>query len=289
MESASVRVWGPIVRIGHWVLAFAFLIAFVTAGRPLGLHSRAGYLILAYIVGRIAWGVYGPVSARFWNALGSPRAVYRDFMGVVTGKPERYEGVGPVGGVLLVLLTVALLANGVCGIALLAVREGQGPLAPVLGIFYEAPPEPGAGRVDIPPSDPDVGGTTIIARTQRVVSSGPSTSHPDMRSGSDLKAVHGTLSWTTFWIVVAHVAWVVGASISRGENLLLSMVTGQRHAAPPLPPRPVLPATTKTAPSSEAPDVPPAEEPRRERGGGRARRREAGGGGGGGRRRRERD
>ncbi len=92
----------------------------------------------------------------------------------------------------------------------------------------------------------------------------------------------------TLWIVVAHVAWVVGASISRSENLLLSMVTGQRHAAPPLPSRPVVPpASTKTAPTGETSDAPPAEEPRRERGGGRARRKEAGGGGG--RRRRERD
>lgn len=285
MASTNARVWGPIVRIGHWVLAFAFLIAFVTAGRPLGLHSRAGYVILAYIVGRIAWGYFGPASARFWTAPSSVGAVYRDFMGVVTGKPERYEGIGPVGGVIIVMLTAAMLTTGICGIALLAVREGQGPLSPLLGVFYEPPADVVTLRQDIPPTDPEVGGTTIIARTQRVVPNGPGTSHPDMRPGADLRAVHGALAWTTLWIVVVHVAWVVGASISRGENLLLSMVTGQRHAAPPLPPRPIVTPAAKAAPTGETTDAPPREEARRERGGGRARRKEAGGG----RRRRERE
>ena len=52
-EAKTVKVWDPLVRIGHWVLAASFLVAFATEDDLMTLHSFAGYLVLAVVAVRI--------------------------------------------------------------------------------------------------------------------------------------------------------------------------------------------------------------------------------------------
>jgi len=246
MSSNKALVWGPLVRIGHWALALAVLVAVLTAGRPLDLHSQTGYLILAYVVGRVVWGVLGPPRARFWLEIGGPAAVLADLRATIARKVERPQGLGPVGALIVTATLASLAFAGLSGIALLAVREGQGPLAPILGGLYVAPRNEAQVRVDIPPTDPEIGGTTIVSRTDRVPSHPTVGEHPDIRSGGALRGVHGLFSTLTLWLAALHLAWVVVQSAVRGENLILSMVTGMRHVAPPMPPS--LAAAVKAAP-----------------------------------------
>ena len=47
-----VKVWDPLVRIGHWVLAGGFLLAYLTAEENQAVHVLAGYTV-AVVVGVI--------------------------------------------------------------------------------------------------------------------------------------------------------------------------------------------------------------------------------------------
>jgi cytochrome b len=262
MPSAKARTWGPLVRVGHWGAALLFLVAYLTAGRPLDLHARVGYLVLAYVIARVAWAVLGPASARLWSEARSPAALVGDFTAMTAGKPIRHDGLGPVGGALVVLLLATLAATAVTGVADLAVRDGQGPLYPVLGGFYVPPEQEQPHRQDIPAAAAGGAGTTIVQRTERVGGRGLD-GHPDVRSGATLNAIHGMLADASLWLIVLHVAWVVSASVLRAENLILSMVTGRKHASPPVQPPPVTAQAASAAASSATAD-PPATQPRTE-------------------------
>lgn len=244
MATSSDRVFGPLVRIGHWAGALAFLVAYLTAGRPLPLHTQIGYALSAYVVWRLAWGLVGPAKARFGDIFSSPRAYLDDLSGLVRARPVRHDGLGPVGALLAVAMLVAIAATAAAGVVTLAVRHGDGPLAPILGTVPEPLPEA------ITQYGTD-GGTTIIPRTDRPsVEVGPE--HPDVKPGRWIKRLHGTLSLVALWLVLAHVLHVLYASLLRGENLLLGMVTGVRgRPAPPPQPAPV--------PASAPPAAWPAE------------------------------
>lgn len=55
-----VRVWDPVVRIGHWTLVAAFAVAYLTEDDLLSVHVWAGYVIGIILVIRLAWGFVGP-------------------------------------------------------------------------------------------------------------------------------------------------------------------------------------------------------------------------------------
>jgi cytochrome b len=78
-QAAKVRVWDPFVRLSHWLLAGAVLVAWAT-DEPLWLHSYLGYLAAILVVLRVAWGFVGPstrvlsisYAGQSWSSTTSP-------------------------------------------------------------------------------------------------------------------------------------------------------------------------------------------------------------------------
>ena len=66
--SRVVQVWDLPVRLFHWLLVVLVVISFTTGklgGNWLAWHFRSGYCILALVLFRIVWGLFGSQTARF--------------------------------------------------------------------------------------------------------------------------------------------------------------------------------------------------------------------------------
>lgn len=127
--NGQVRVWDPLVRIGHWTLVAAFFTAYLVEDDFLTVHVWAGYVLGGVVALRWIWGLVGTRHARFSSFLRGPRAVVRYFRDSVAHRGPRYLGHNPAGGAMVLALLIALSITAVSGLGLYAVEEGAGPLA----------------------------------------------------------------------------------------------------------------------------------------------------------------
>ncbi|MBP6014166.1 MAG: cytochrome b/b6 domain-containing protein [Alphaproteobacteria bacterium] len=202
----TVPVWDPFVRIGHWTLVIAFVVAYVTEDEALELHEWAGYIVGAYVLARIAWGVVGPAHARFADFAYSPLKATTYLVALLRGQAERYLGHSPAGAMMVFALLLALSGTVITGMAELASSHGEGPLSLVLDRGMPAP-------------------TLDVARAD----DGEAAEGRERGEHSALGEVHELFANLTLILIVFHVAGVVVASISHKESLVLSMITGRKR------------------------------------------------------------
>jgi cytochrome b len=124
----SVRVWDLFVRISHWLLVGAFVVAYLSED-ALDVHVPVGYLLGATLALRIVWGFVGSRHARFADFLCTPRRAWRYLRDLLHGRAPRYLGHSPAGAMMIVLLILGLAGTTVSGLALYAAQENAGPLA----------------------------------------------------------------------------------------------------------------------------------------------------------------
>jgi len=114
-----ILVWDWPVRLGHWLLAGGFALAWLTAEREsLRLvHIAAGGTVLAVAAFRLLWGILGTRHARFAAFLRGPAAVRVYVLSLLGPRPEHHVGHNPAGGwavVLLLGLSILAGASGWC-------------------------------------------------------------------------------------------------------------------------------------------------------------------------------
>lgn len=228
---AEVRVWDPVMRIGHWSLVLLFFVAYVTEGELLTVHSWAGYLVGAYLVIRVVWGVVGTQHARFVDFAYGPRVALDYLRKLIELRSRRYVGHSPAGAAMVFMLLVSLAGTVGTGTALLAVKENAGPLAPWLGTPTAAIEQP------VVASAPRVGGVSLLVAPARADegSYGEAEEHDGERSdrrGGWLGDVHSFFANLTLILVLTHIAGVLFASFAHRENLIRAMVTGFKRKGP---------------------------------------------------------
>lgn len=203
-----VRVWDPVVRIGHWVLVVCFATAYLTEGEPEWLHTWAGYLIAIVVVLRVIWGFVGPRRARFSDFVTGPAKVVGYVVALIAGRSPRYLGHSPAGGAMTVALLLCLAGTAVTGMATYAAEEGKGPLAGIVPRVAVSGGEEGAAPV------------------------GEAEEDEEHEHGAEaaVKEVHEVLANLTLALVILHLAGVGLASWRHRENLARSMVTGRKRA-----------------------------------------------------------
>ena len=130
MQTIEIRVWDPLIRVVHWLLAAAVLIDWAT-DEPRWMHVWLGYLAGALIILRTVWGFAGPENAR-GSFVRAPRAVFDYLAGLIRFSSKRYLGHSPAGGAMIVALLIMVAATVVTGMANLAADQGTGPLSGVI-------------------------------------------------------------------------------------------------------------------------------------------------------------
>jgi cytochrome b len=123
----TILVWDLPLRVFHWLLAGSFAAAFATgdADRWRDVHAELGYTIVALVVFRVAWGVFGTRHARFSAFPPAPAAALAYVRALLAGRPEHHVGHNPVGAMAIYLLLALALVSGLSGLAAYAELGGK--------------------------------------------------------------------------------------------------------------------------------------------------------------------
>ncbi len=132
----SVMIWDPFVRLAHWSLALATVVAWWTREHNYALHVDAGYVVLAIVGLRFFWGFAGQRHARFRSFAVGPATGSRYLADLLRGRAARFVGHSPAGAWMIFMLLAALLACCLSGIALDAAENRAGPLAATRLFYY---------------------------------------------------------------------------------------------------------------------------------------------------------
>src|SRR6516225_6530286 len=205
---ASILVWVPLVRFGHWALVAAFAVAYFSAEEEAGgtdlSHVWGGYVVGAIVVLRVLWGFVGPRHARFSDFVRSPIVALVYFRELLYGCARRYIGHSPAGGAMVIALLVCLAATVATGLIAYG-EQGKGPLAAALITDANA--------------NGNEAGHRALAETG------------GERTESVIAELHGLIANITVALVVMHIFGVTVASFVHKENLVLAMITGRKSRA----------------------------------------------------------
>ena len=108
-----ILVWDWPTRIGHWLMASSFLVAYLTGDSETWrlVHVFAGGTLAGLVAFRVLWGLIGTRHARFSDFLHAPSAAWRYLSGLLRGKAPHYAGHNPAGGyAIFALLLLGALA-----------------------------------------------------------------------------------------------------------------------------------------------------------------------------------
>lgn len=111
----TIRVWDLPTRLGHWLLAGAFVVAWLTGESEEWrlVHVMAGATMVAVALFRLLWGFVGTRHARFAAFVRGPAAAIAYLKSLLGATPEHHTGHNPAGGLAIVgLLALILVAGG---------------------------------------------------------------------------------------------------------------------------------------------------------------------------------
>ncbi len=213
----QIYVWDPLVRIFHWTLVLAFIIAYVTGEEANALHIYSGYYILGLVAFRIIWGVIGTHYARFSHFSFSPAAVKAYLLSLIgKGKASTYIGHNPAGSWMVIVMLISLVLTGISGLQVYGL-EGYGPLAQNTTHLAVTQGNPAAGFVKVSGDDDERGRQYQTKQKQ------------DSDSEEFWEEIHEFVANLTVLLVLLHIAGVALSSFKHGKNLVRAMVTGYKQ------------------------------------------------------------
>lgn len=209
MPTGKIYVWDLVVRLFHWSLVMLFILAYSTGEGKGLLHRNIGYAILLLVLFRVIWGFIGSEYARFANFVCPPRMALGYLKDLVAGKAQYYIGHNPAAAwMILFLLATSLI---VCTTGVMACNERRDSTG-ASGSFGLATPAYADGY------------NGKHHRRWR--------DHDDRAADNERKfwgEVHEASAEFLLILIAFHVVGVAVSSRAHKENLIQSMVSGQKN------------------------------------------------------------
>jgi cytochrome b len=226
-EGKTIRVWDLVVRAGHWSLVIGFFVAYIAEDDFMTIHVWAGYVVAVVVLIRLVWGFIGSKHARFSDFIYSPGAVLGYLRELITNSGKHYMGHNPAAGAMVIALLIGLIGTVASGMVLYAVEENKGPLsglvtastAPVLAF----PRVINGAYADDDDDDRDDHETGEHRREHHGEKQG------EHNEDEFWEEVHEIFANLTLLLVVFHVAGVLFSSYVHDENLIKSMISGNKR------------------------------------------------------------
>ncbi|MDQ0316531.1 cytochrome b/b6 domain-containing protein [Amorphus orientalis] len=203
------RIWDPIVRITHWLIALAILInGLITEGGSL-VHIWVGYVALAMLVLRLLWGFVGTEEARFRAFPPSVSGARRHVGDLLAGQHRPHRSHNPLGTWMVYALWATLSVIVVTGLL------QEGTLFPPTSVEVSVAQEPTATRSAYEDDDGE----------EREDYDGEE--HDDEEGV--VAEIHEIAANLILILAALHVGGVIMESRLSGTNLAAQMVTGRRR------------------------------------------------------------
>lgn len=114
-SAATILVWDPLVRLVHWTLVTGVVLNLWVFEPGKSAHQVTGYVIVAALLVRLAWGIVGTRHARFADFFPTPRRVANHVRQLLAGEDRRRLGHSPLGALMMLTLMGLLLGLGLTG------------------------------------------------------------------------------------------------------------------------------------------------------------------------------
>ncbi len=114
-RAARVKVWDPVVRLFHAMLALGCIANLTVLREAAGPHRLVGFVVLAALAIRVVWGLVGSPHARFTDFTPTPARLAGYLKTLLQGRERRYLGHNPAGAVMMLALMALAAVCGVTG------------------------------------------------------------------------------------------------------------------------------------------------------------------------------
>lgn len=142
-----VKVWDLPTRLFHWVLVTLFAVLWLSGsvggidlplpgGKTMvntDLHMLLGQVVLALVLYRVLWGLFGSSTARFSSFVRGPGAVMAYLKAVRSGQHPLFAGHNPAGALMILAVLALLLLQAGTGLFSNDDILSEGPLAALAG------------------------------------------------------------------------------------------------------------------------------------------------------------
>lgn len=220
MAKSNVKVWDPLVRIGHWTLVAAFFAAYFSEDDLMSVHVWAGYVVVAYLIVRIVWGLIGSRYARFTQFIYPPSKIIAYLKQLASGKAQHYVGHNPAGGAMVLALLLSLTVTTITGLKLYAVEDNKGPFA--ISVEQNAAQNTHLSEVSV--------SLSVDQKSDDDESEEQENNRDVEKPGEAFwEELHELFANLTLFLVFLHIVGVVVSSRIDKEKLIKAMLTGEKN------------------------------------------------------------